>query len=152
MLTKYNLLKSHTKKTKIFSLFPKTIKQSFSFSVYMSEKIFLVKDACPICGKDVKGSEKYSYYCKNCNLLFNKKYLLRPGEHAAEKQVKREKGWLYFIDKEGDVSRVKMARSRSDKGPKEHEKIAKLGLVKEKGYLYYLDKKGYIARTKMKRG
>jgi len=26
--------------------------------------------------------------------------------------VKRESGWLYFIDKDGDVSRAKMARGR----------------------------------------
>ena len=26
--------------------------------------------------------------------------------------VNRESGWLYFIDKDGDVSRAKMARGR----------------------------------------
>ena len=26
--------------------------------------------------------------------------------------VQRESGWLYFIDKDGDVSRAKMARGR----------------------------------------
>ncbi|MBU1200959.1 MAG: hypothetical protein KJ583_01345 [Nanoarchaeota archaeon] len=59
---------------------------------------------------------------------------------------------MYFIDKQGDISRVKMAESRSDKGSKKHEKIVKVGLKKEKGYLYYLDKDGCIARSPMKRG
>jgi hypothetical protein len=29
-----------------------------------------IKNACPICHLDVKGSEEYSYYCLKCNLLF----------------------------------------------------------------------------------
>lgn len=65
--------------------------------------------------------------------------------------VKREKGYLYFIDKIGDVSKVKMARSRADKGPRVHFKVVKVGVTKEKGYLYYLDKDGDVSRAKMKR-
>ena len=61
--------------------------------------------------------------------------------------VKREEGFLYFIDKQGDVSRAKMARG-GKKGGKP-EKVTKVGLKKEKGYLYYLDKKGDISRAKM---
>ncbi|WP_428049900.1 hypothetical protein [Candidatus Avelusimicrobium caledoniensis] len=52
----------------------------------------------------------------------------------AEKVLKvgmdREDGFLYYIDKDGDIARVQMAR-------------------KEKGYLYFLDKKGDISRAKM---
>lgn len=29
--------------------------------------------------------------------------------------IKREEGWLYFIDKEGDISRVKMKRGGTKK-------------------------------------
>jgi len=29
--------------------------------------------------------------------------------------VKKEKGYLYFVDKQGDVSRAKMARGRKKK-------------------------------------
>jgi hypothetical protein len=29
--------------------------------------------------------------------------------------VKKEKGYLYFIDKKGDISRAKMARGRKSK-------------------------------------
>lgn len=30
--------------------------------------------------------------------------------------IKKEKGYLYFIDKKGDISRAKMARGRKKKG------------------------------------
>ncbi len=29
--------------------------------------------------------------------------------------IKKQKGWLYFIDKKGDISRAKMARGRKRK-------------------------------------
>ncbi len=63
--------------------------------------------------------------------------------------VKREEGYLYFIDKQGDVSRAKMARG-GKKGGKP-EKVKKVGLKKEKGYLYFLDKQGDVSRAKMAR-
>jgi hypothetical protein len=61
--------------------------------------------------------------------------------------VERMAGFLYYIDKQGDVSRAKMARG-GKKGGKP-EKVQKVGMKKEKGYLYYLDKKGDISRAKM---
>ncbi len=33
-------------------------------------------------------------------------------EKIAKAGVKKEKGYLYFVDKQGDVSRAKMARGR----------------------------------------
>jgi len=38
-------------------------------------KTLLVKNACPICGGDVKGNDEIKYYCKNCNLLFSRENL-----------------------------------------------------------------------------
>ena len=61
--------------------------------------------------------------------------------------VKREEGFLYYIDKDGDISRAKMARG-GKKGGKP-AKVLKCGIKKQKGYLYYLDKKGDISRAKM---
>lgn len=61
--------------------------------------------------------------------------------------VARANGFLYYIDKQGDVSRAKMARG-GKKGGKP-EKVAKLGIKKESGYLYFLDKKGDVSRAKM---
>ncbi len=71
-------------------------------------------------------------------------------QKVAKAGVKKEKGYLYFIDKAGDVSRAKMARG-GKKGGKA-EKVAKVGVKKEKGYLYFLDKQGDVSRAKMARG
>lgn len=68
-------------------------------------------------------------------------------EKVAKAGVKRAEGFLYYIDKQGDVSRAKMARG-GKKGGKP-EKVLKLGIKKESGYLYYLDKKGDVSRAKM---
>ncbi len=61
--------------------------------------------------------------------------------------LKRETGFLYYIDKQGDISRAKMARG-GKKGGKA-EKVFKLGIKKETGYLYFMDKKGDVSRAKM---
>jgi hypothetical protein len=61
--------------------------------------------------------------------------------------VERNTGYLYYIDKQGDVSRAKMARG-GKKGGKP-EKVQKVGIKKDKGFLYFLDKKGDISRAKM---
>ncbi|MFH1769933.1 MAG: hypothetical protein ABH828_00050 [archaeon] len=105
-----------------------------------------VKNGCPVCHEDVRGDAEKKYFCKRCNVLYSKVY-----EQEDSKCITREKGWLYFVDKQGDISRVKMARSRSDKGPKVHEKVKKVGVKKEKGYLYYVNKKGCVDRSPMKR-
>ena len=63
--------------------------------------------------------------------------------------VKRDDGFLYYIDKQGDVSRAKMARG-GKKGGKP-EKVKKVGIKKEKGFLYFLDKQGDVSRAKMVR-
>ena len=67
--------------------------------------------------------------------------------------VKKEKGWLYFVDKQGDVSRALMARKGKGKKPKKKkEKVAKVGIKKQDGYLYFIDKAGDISCAKMARG
>jgi uncharacterized protein YcgL (UPF0745 family) len=70
-------------------------------------------------------------------------------EKVAKVGAKRQDGYLYFIDKAGDISRVKMARG-GKKGGKP-EKVAKVGVKKEEGYLYFIDKAGDVARAKMVR-
>ena len=71
-------------------------------------------------------------------------------QEVAKAGVRKEKGYLYFVDKQGDVSRAKMARGGKKGG--RPEKVAKVGARKEKGYLYFVDKKGNISRAKMARG
>lgn len=70
-------------------------------------------------------------------------------EKVAKAGVKRAEGYLYFIDKAGDVSRAKMARG-GKKGGKP-EKVKKVGVDKADGYLYFLDKAGDVSRAKMVR-
>ncbi len=71
-------------------------------------------------------------------------------QKVAKVGVKRQKGYLYFIDKDGDVSCALMARG-SKKGGKA-KKVAKVGVDKKDGYLYFLDKQGDVACAKLVRG
>lgn len=61
--------------------------------------------------------------------------------------VYREVGYLYYVDRQGDVSRAKMARG-GGVGSKP-EKVRRVGVKKTPGYLYFLDKNGDISRAKM---
>ncbi len=65
--------------------------------------------------------------------------------------VKRQPGYLYFIDKKGNVARVQMARA-GKKTSKAQQVLVKCGVKRQKGFLYFLDKKGNVARAKMARG
>ena len=73
-------------------------------------------------------------------------------EKVAKVGVKKESGYLYFVDKHGDVSRAQMARGGGQKGKAKAEKVAKAGVKKESGYLYFVDKHGDVSRAKMARG
>jgi hypothetical protein len=73
-------------------------------------------------------------------------------EKVAKAGVKKENGYLYFVDKDGDVSRAKMSRGGRKKGRQKVEKVARVGVRKDKGYLYFLDKNGDVSRAKMARG
>ncbi|GHT04921.1 hypothetical protein AGMMS5026_07810 [Endomicrobiia bacterium] len=64
--------------------------------------------------------------------------------------VERESGYLYFVDKQGDVSRALMARGRKKGG--KVSKVKKFGVDKEAGYFYFIDKQGDISRSSMNRG
>ena len=72
-------------------------------------------------------------------------------EKVAKAGVKKVGGYLYFVDKKGDVSRAKMARGRK-KGSGKVELVAKASVKKQAGYLYFVDKKGDVSRAKMVRG
>ncbi len=71
-------------------------------------------------------------------------------EKVTKAGIKRAKGYLYYIDKKGNISRAKMARG-GKKGGKP-EQVKKVGIKRVKGYLYFIDKKGDVSRAKMKRG
>jgi len=69
---------------------------------------------------------------------------------VAKVGVKKEKGYLYFVDMQGDISRAKMARGGKKGGKK--EKVAKVGVKKEGGMLYFVDTQGDISCAVMARG
>ena len=71
-------------------------------------------------------------------------------QKVAKVGVKKQKGYLYFVDKRGNVSRAKMARGGKKGGKK--EVVAKVGVKKKSGFLYFIDKKGDISCAKMARG
>lgn len=71
---------------------------------------------------------------------------------VAKTGVKKVKGYLYFLDKKGNVARAKMARAGRKKGKAKIEVVAKADVKKQKGCLYFIDKKGDVAMAKMARG
>ena len=71
-------------------------------------------------------------------------------EKVAKVGVKREEGFLYFIDKQGDVSRAKMARGGKKGGKPQN--VANAGVKKAYLYLYFIDNKGDDSRAKMVSG
>ena len=72
-------------------------------------------------------------------------------EKVAKAGVKKESGYLYFVDKKGNVARAKMARGGGKKGRQKQDVVAKVGVKKQSGYLYFVDKHGDVSRAKMAR-
>ncbi len=71
-------------------------------------------------------------------------------QKVAKVGVKKEKGYLYFVDKHGDVACAMMARGNKKGG--KAKKVAKCGIKKQAGYLYFIDKQGDVSCAKMVRG
>ena len=64
--------------------------------------------------------------------------------------IKRQKGYLYYLDKKGNVSKAIMARGKKKGG--KPTVVAKLGIKRKPGYLYFVDKQGDLSMAKMVRG
>ncbi len=64
--------------------------------------------------------------------------------------IKRRKGYLYYLDKKGNVAEAKMARGKKKGGGS--KVVCKCCVKKKKGYLYFIDKKGDVSCAKMVRG
>ena len=106
---------------------------------------------------DHKALKKHGFFPKRETLLSsNSITFIHKGEkNMAEKimkiGIKREPGYLYFLNKQGFAARTKMARA-GVRTPGGIEKLSSESVKKEKGYLYFIDKQGDIARAKMARG
>lgn len=73
-----------------------------------------------------------------------------PPELVKKVGVVREPGYLYYIDKSGDVARTRMVRGGERKAPSDApELVAKTGVKRQEGFLYFIDKHGDIARVPM---
>ena len=73
-------------------------------------------------------------------------------EKVAKVGVKKQAGYLYFVDKKGNVARAKMSRGGRKKGKAKVEMVAKADVKKKSGYLYFIDKHGDVSCAKMARG
>ncbi|MBU0614468.1 MAG: hypothetical protein KJ601_00065 [Nanoarchaeota archaeon] len=110
---------------------------------------------CPYCHRNLEEDEKYCYFCEQDvtkeKVKENAPNIPKLKYYELQKKLVREPGYLYFIDKQGDIARVRMKKFH-ETGKQKHEKVFKLGLKKEKGYLYYLDKALNVKVSRMKRG
>ncbi|MBN1114200.1 MAG: hypothetical protein JXA66_02565, partial [Oligoflexia bacterium] len=66
--------------------------------------------------------------------------------------IKRVSGYLYYIDKNGNISRVKMARGGAKGQKSKPELVLSLNLKREPEFLFYIDKDGDVSKVKMARG
>ena len=59
-------------------------------------------------------------------------------ELVLKTNIKKENPWLYFLDKDGDISRGKMGALISVNPARyaKPEKVKRLGIKREKGFLY----------------
>jgi len=66
-------------------------------------------------------------------------------------QVRREKGFLYFVEKNGSIYRSKMQHRGRKKGKVAKTLVQKTGLIPDyTRYLYYISSDNYLSRTKRK--
>jgi hypothetical protein len=69
---------------------------------------------------------------------------------VAKVGIKKEEGWLYYLDKKGNVSRAKMGRGRKPSKVKP-QMVEKVGVKREEGFLYFIDKQGDVSKAKLSR-
>ena len=62
--------------------------------------------------------------------------------------ITKESGYLYFLDRKGDVSRSKMSAGSNNTS----EFVATAGVNREAGWLYFIDSDGDVSRVAMNRG
>jgi hypothetical protein len=82
----------------------------------------------------------------------NRRALLDAGEVAkmaervGKEQIKREKGYLYYLGKDGYLWKTPTKLNKSGR----KAKVGTEKVTRQDGFMYFLDKKGYVARTRMK--
>ena len=66
-------------------------------------------------------------------------------KRIGKEKIKREKGYLYYIGKDGYVWAAPMKSNKTGR----KKKVGTEKVKKESGYMYFLDKDGYVAMAKM---
>ena len=73
-------------------------------------------------------------------------------ELVAKAGIKKQAGYLYFVDKKGHIARAKMSRGGRKKWKAKIELVHKVGIKKKSGHLYFINKHGDVYAAKMARG
>lgn len=73
------------------------------------------------------------------------------GKIILKNAVKRKPGFLYYVDANGNVMEVPMARGKK-KGKGQKKVVVKNAVERKPGFLYYVDAQGNICEAKMVRG
>ena len=71
-------------------------------------------------------------------------------DKVASSGVTIEKWYLYYLGKDGNVWRSRMARGYEKGG--DANKVADAGVTRDKGWLYFIDKNGDVSKVPMARG
>lgn len=71
-------------------------------------------------------------------------------EKIKECKIEKEHGFLYYLDRNGNISRSKINRKMIIQ--QLPEIILELNIKRKRGYLYFIDKEGDISRIKMIKG
>jgi len=69
-------------------------------------------------------------------------------EKVAKCGVTREGGWLYYIDKQGNIARSRMVRGGQKATSQDRiEIVASPGITRDDNYIYFMDDDGDVARV-----
>jgi len=64
-------------------------------------------------------------------------------ERVGNQKVKRKKGYLYYVGKDGYVYEI----PESEKG--KGVRVTSAKIERKEGYIYYVDEEGYVVRAKL---
>ncbi len=68
------------------------------------------------------------------------------GKRIGKEKINREKGYLYYVGKDGYVWASPMKSNKRGK----KKKVGSEKIERKKGHMYYVDSAGFVAEAKMK--
>ncbi|NQU78293.1 hypothetical protein HQ545_00840 [Candidatus Woesearchaeota archaeon] len=97
--------------------------------------IYLFPKACPICGGDVKGNDHFHYYCRKCNILFDRDHLseggtcIRKTSLTSDERKELEKKRSELSERMNNVFSEKIIKEDLPKTPTQEEPIQKPDII-----------------------